>query len=113
MSSNEGEQADRILRSFIRRVPTSDIPFHDRAENDMKTFIIDLLDELKDVFRNEGIEMIEKTRTVTDWNGLVLKIKERSIPVLFSLDICLIPKLWLWIRQIRQIRQLSNLCKPS
>ena len=52
----------------------------------MKTFIIDLLDELKDVFRNEGIEMIEKTRTVTDWNGLVLKIKERSIPVLFSLE---------------------------
>ena len=84
--SNEGEPADRILQSFFTRAPASEIPLSERAENDLKNFIVDLLDELKDVFRSIDIEMIEKTRIITDWTTLALKIRNRSFPIVHALE---------------------------
>ena len=50
-----------------------------------KDFIDDLLDELKDVFRAEDIQMIENTRPLTDCTTHALKIRERSVPVVHAL----------------------------
>ena len=45
------------------------------VEENMKTLLRDLLDELKDVFREVDIKVIEITRPLTDWAGLALKRK--------------------------------------
>ena len=55
-------------------------------ETDHKNFITDLLDELKDVFISNDIEMIEKTRIITDWNSLALKVRDRSFPIVHALE---------------------------
>ena len=46
----------------------------------------DLLDELKDVFREVDIKVIETTRPLTDWSGLALKLKTRSQPIVYALE---------------------------
>ena len=83
--SNEGEPANRILRSFLTRV-TPDIPFNKRTENSLKEFISNLLDELYHVYREEDLKMIETTRPLTDWTGLAIRIKDRSIPIVHALE---------------------------
>ena len=45
---------------------------------------MDLLDELKDVFRDVDIKDIETTRPLTDWAGLALKIKTKSHPIVYD-----------------------------
>ena len=57
-----------------------------RAEHDLKNLIIDLLDELKDVFREEDIRMIDMTRPLTDWTVLAILIKQRTLPVVPALQ---------------------------
>ena len=52
----------------------------------LKNFITDLLDELKDVFREEDIRMIGITRPLTDWTGLAMKIKDRTLPIVYALE---------------------------
>ena len=83
--SNEGEPANRTLRSFLTRV-TPDIPFNKRTENSLKEFISNLLDELYHVYREEDLKMIETTRPLTDWTGLAIRIKDRSIPIVHALE---------------------------
>ena len=85
VKSNEGEPANKILRSYFTRV-TSDIPFHKRSENNLKVFISDILDELYHVYREEDLKMIEATRPLTEWTSLSLRIRDRSIPVVHALE---------------------------
>ena len=54
--------------------------------SNLKTFLKDLLDELKDVFREVDIKVIETTRPLTDWSGLALKLKTRSQPIVYALE---------------------------
>ena len=56
------------------------------TEKEVQDFIDDLLDELKDVFRAEDIQMIENTRPLTDWTTHPMKIRERSVPVVYALE---------------------------
>ena len=44
------------------------------------------MDELKDVIREQDIEIIEHTRILTDWSGLAAWMKERSQPIVYSLE---------------------------
>ena len=46
------------------------------VEKDFRNYIVDLLEELKDVFREEDIKLIKNTRFFTDWAGLADKMKE-------------------------------------
>ena len=62
--SDEGEPANKILRSYFKRPQQSNDSFLLSAENNLKTFVKDLLDELKDVFREIDIKVIETTRQV-------------------------------------------------
>ena len=72
-------------RSFFKRKPTKDAPYHEKAKRDLKHFIVDLLDKLKDVFREEDMKVIETTSHLTDWTGLARRIKERSVPTIYAL----------------------------
>ena len=83
--SDEGEPADKVLRSYFKQPNQAKDPFDKSAENNLKTVLIDLLDELKDVFREVDIKVIETTRPLTDWSGLALKLKTRSQPIVYAL----------------------------
>ena len=84
--SDEGEPADKVLRSYFKRPNQAKDPFDKSAENNLKTVLKDLLDELKDVFREVDIKVIETTRPLTDWSGLALKLKTRSQPIVYALE---------------------------
>ena len=84
--SDEGEPADKDLRSYFKRPNQAKDPFDKSAENNLKTVLKDLLDELKDVFREVDIKVIETTRPLTDWSGLALKLKTRSRPIVYALE---------------------------
>ena len=53
---------------------------------DCFNFLNDLLDELKDVFRDEDIKMIESTRPLNDWVSIEVRMKARTRPVVYSLE---------------------------
>ena len=82
--SEEGEPADKILRSYFQRPQQTKISVDKSVEENMKTLLRDLLDELKDVFREVDIKVIEIARPLTDWAGLALKIKTRSQPIVYA-----------------------------
>ena len=84
--SDEGEPADKVLRSYFKRPNQAKDPFDKSAENNLKTVLKDLLDELKDVFREVDIKVIETTRPLTDWSGLALKLKTRLQPIIYALE---------------------------
>ena len=87
--SDEGEilGQDRIMRSFIKRkTPSNNESFETKTKKQLKEFIDDLLDELKDVFRESDIKIIEHTRCLTDWAGLAARMKERSRVIVFNLE---------------------------
>ena len=53
---------------------------------DCFNFLNDLLDELKDVFRDEGIKMIDSTRPLNDWVSIAVRMKARTRHVVYSLE---------------------------
>ena len=72
------------MRSFIKRkTPSNNESFETKTKKQLKEFIDDLLDELKDVFRESDIKIIEHTRCLTDWAGLAARMKERSRVMVF------------------------------
>ena len=56
-----------------------------KVEKEVQYFIDDLLNELKDVFRTEDIQMTENL-PLADWTTHALKIRERSGPVIHALE---------------------------
>ena len=90
---NEGEYggdfgSDRIMRSFFiqKQSETTNVSIETKCETQFIEFIDDLLDELKYVFREQDIEIIEHTRILTDWSGLAARMRERSQPIVYSLE---------------------------
>ena len=86
-------------RSFFKRKPTKDAPYHEKAKRDLKHFIVDLLDKLKDVYREEDMKVIETTSHLTDWTGLAMRSKERSVPTIYALE------------KDRFVRNCQNVCR--
>ena len=56
------------------------------VEKDFRNYIVDLLEELKDVFREEDIKVIKNTQFLTDWAGLAAKMKEIIRPIVVNLE---------------------------
>ena len=55
-----------------------------KAKWDLKHFIFVLLDRFKNVFREEDMKVIETTSHLTDWTGLAMRIKEKSVPTIYA-----------------------------